>query len=68
MKLLKEKKNKIDDREEQKTSQKHKGKKWTRKQFEKEKKKTHKTQKTHSKRSQEDLVKKTQKTHKTQTS
>ena len=51
MKLLKEKKNKIDDREEQKTSQKHKGKKWTRKQFEKEKKKTHKTQKTHSKRS-----------------
>ena len=51
-------KNKIDDREEQKTSQKHKGKKWTRKQFEKEKKKTQKTQKTHSKRSQEDLVKK----------
>ena len=48
MKLLKEKKNKIDDREEQKTSQKHKGKKWTRKLFEKEKKKT---QKTHSKRS-----------------
>ena len=52
-------KNKINDREEQKTSQKHKGKKWTRKQFEKEKKKT---QKTHSKRSQEDLVKNTKKT------